>query len=44
MCKSACNYTGKKVQLFHESLRKGVIQLLSDPNDEANQLIKVSYC
>ena len=35
--KSACNYTGKNVQLFHETLRKGVNQLLGDTNCEATQ-------
>ena len=39
--KSAYNYTGKNVQLFHET---DVNQLLGDPNYEANQWLRVSYC
>ena len=32
------------VQLFHETLTKGVNQLLGDPNCDTNQWQRVSYC
>ena len=34
----------KELQLFHETLRKGVNQLLGDPNCEATQWLRASYC
>ena len=35
---------GKNVQLFHETLRKGVNQLLGDPNCEASRWLNESFC
>ena len=32
------------MQLFHETMRKGVNQLLDDPNCEAIQWLRNSYC
>ena len=32
------------MQLFYETLRKGVNQLIGDPNYEATQWLNVSYC
>ena len=32
------------MQLFHETLRKGVNQLLGDPNCEAIEWLRDSYC
>ena len=32
------------MQLYHETLIKGVNQLLGDPNCEATQWLRVSYC
>ena len=34
----------KTVQLFHDMLRKGVSQLLGDPNCEASQWPMGCYC
>ena len=32
------------MQLFHETLRKGVNQLLGDPNYQISQWLMGSYC
>ena len=38
------NYTGENVQLYHETVIRGVNQLLGDPNCEATQWLRVRYC